>query len=420
MNSKKTAFSKITVVGIFSIILSLCPCHPVHLQADEVTVLIERLYQEDLIVRLSAAKALGEIKDARAVEPLVAILRDESSGSTAANALAKIGKPAVKPLVNSLREKKALVRRNAATALGKIKDASAVEPLIAALKDEDPLVRMNAASALGNMKSANAAEFLITALKDKSTLVRRNAATALGEMKNAHAVEPLMAALKDRDALVRSNAAAALGGMDIFCLLPVGCHLDHNVIVLIRELNDEDPMVRLSASKALGDIRDASAVEPLIATLGDRNCGNMAANALANIGKPSVEPLCEALKDGSVIARRNAATALGKIKDSSAAEPLIAVLKDEDLIVRRNAATALGQIQDPRAVESLITALRDKSPIVRRNAAIALGQIKDANAVEPLISALKDRDAIVRTKATTALGEIGKPAVEALIVNILY
>jgi HEAT repeat protein len=36
-----------------------------------------------------------------------------------------------------------------------------------------------------------------------------------------------------------------------------------------------------------------------------------------------------------------------------------------------------------------------------------------------LIASLKDRDAIVRMKAKTALGEIGKPAVEALIVNIL-
>lgn len=108
----------------------------------------------------------------------------------------------------------------------------------------------------------------------------------------------------------------------------------------------------------------------------------------ARIGKPSVEPLCAALKDYSAVTRRNAAIALGQIKDTSAVEPLIATLKDEDLIVRRNAATAVGQI-------------------------------KDARAAEPLIAVLKDKDAIVRTNAVTALREIGKPAVEALIVNIL-
>jgi HEAT repeat protein len=79
----------------------------------------------------------------------------------------------------------------------------------------------------------------------------------------------------------------------------------------------------------------------------------------------------------------------------------------------------LGQIKDARAAEPLIAALKDKSSIVRRDAAIALGQIKDACAVESLIAVMKDKDAIVRANAATALGEIGKPAVEALIVNIL-
>src|SRR4030042_6197793 len=125
MNSKNDASNKIVVIAIFSIILSLCLFHPVFLQADEVTVLIEKLNHEDLIVRLSAAKALGEIKDARAVKPLIATLKDERCGSTAANAMVKIGKPAVEPLMNALRDKKALVRRNAAIALGKIKDIQA-------------------------------------------------------------------------------------------------------------------------------------------------------------------------------------------------------------------------------------------------------------------------------------------------------
>jgi HEAT repeat protein len=228
-----------------------------------------------------------------------------------------------------------------------------------------------------------------------------------------------MAALKDEDAIVRMNAATALGEMDIFCLLPIGCHPEDHVIVLIRKLNHEDLIVRLSAIKTLGELKDAIAVDPLVATLRDKDCGCTAANALARIGKPSVESLCAALKDDSAIARRNAATALGKIKDTSAVEPLIATLKDEDLIVRRNAAAALGQIKDARAAEPLIAALKDKSSIVRRDAAIALGQIKDACAVESLIAVLKDKDAIVRANAATALGEIGKPAVEALIVNIL-
>jgi HEAT repeat protein len=190
---------------------SLCLFPIAYLQADEVTVLTQTLNHEDLIIRLSAIKALGEIKDARAVKPLIAALRDESCGCTAANALVKIGKPAVEPLIAALMDKDLIVRRNAVMALGGIKDASAVEPLIAALKDKDLIVRRNAVTALGQIKDAGAVEPLIAALKDESPIVRGNAATALGQIKDASAVEPLIAALKDRDAIVRTNATTALG-----------------------------------------------------------------------------------------------------------------------------------------------------------------------------------------------------------------
>jgi HEAT repeat protein len=176
--------------------------------------------------------------------------------------------------------------------------------------------------------------------------------------------------------------------MNVFCLLPVGCQQADDANALIQKLNHEDLIVRLSAIKTLGEIKDSIAVESLVATLGDRNCGCTAANALEKIGEPAVEPLITALKNG-------------------------------DIIVRRNAAKALGGIKDAGAIEPLIIALKDKSPIVRRNAAIALGQIKDSSSVEPLIAALKDEDAIVRNNAVTALGEIGKPAVEVLIVDTL-
>jgi HEAT repeat protein len=156
------------------------------------------------------------------------------------------------------------------------------------------------------------------------------------------------------------------------CLLPVGYLQAANVDELIQQLNQNDVIARLHAVKALGETKDARAVEPLIAVLKDDKCGLQAANALAKIGQPSVTPLCASLKADSPVARRNAAMALGKIKDSSTVKPLIAALNDEDLIVRRNAARALGEIHDNSAVEPLTAALKDDSPVVRRNAALAL------------------------------------------------
>jgi HEAT repeat protein len=172
-----------------------------------------------------------------------------------------------------------------------------------------------------------------------------------------------------------------------FCLLPIGYLQAANFDESVQQLKSEDLIVRLHATKALGDTRDARAVEPLIANLKDEKCGSTSANALAKIGKPAVEPLVVALKDNNPIVRRNAAVALGKIKDASAVNPLI-------------------------------TALKDENPIVRRNAAMALGEIKDTSAVEPLTAALKDDSPIVRKKAAIALKEMGKP--ETAVVDILY
>jgi HEAT repeat protein len=166
-----------------------------------------------------------------------------------------------------------------------------------------------------------------------------------------------------------------------FCLLFIGYLQAANIDDLTQQLKQEDVIVRLHAIKALGETKDARAVEPLIVVLKDSKCGLQAANALAKIGNHSVGHLITALKDESPIARRNAAMALGKIKDTSAVNPLIASLKDDNPIVRRNAARALGEINDSSAVEPLTAALKDNSPIVRRNAALALKEMGSSETV---------------------------------------
>jgi len=258
------------------------------------------------------------------------------------------------------------VRKNAAEALGKIKDPRAVEPLIEALKDKDFRVRWNAAEALGEIGDPKAVKPLIAALKDENSGVRSSAAFALGEIQDPRAVEPLIEALKDEDSDVRRRAATALGKIQD----------PRAVEPLIEALKDEDSGVRWRAAKALGEIGDPKAITPLIAALKDENSGvcSSAAFALGEIQDPkAVEPLIEALKDKDSWVRWNAAEALGKIKDPRVVEPLIEALKDEDSGVRWRAAKALGKIKDPRAVEPLIEALKD--PLSRDYVAKALEEI---------------------------------------------
>ncbi len=123
---------------------------------DEVSVLIHFLKDEDWYVRSNAAEALGEIGDARAVEPLIqALLGDESEGvrGEAAGALGHIGDArAVEPLIQALKDEDWWVRKEAAWALGKIGDERAIEPLTQALNDEEELVRAQAEAALEKIR----------------------------------------------------------------------------------------------------------------------------------------------------------------------------------------------------------------------------------------------------------------------------
>ncbi|GAH76877.1 unnamed protein product, partial [marine sediment metagenome] len=90
------------------------------------------------------------------------------------------------------------IRREAASALGKIGDKSAIEPLTKALDDEDKNIRREAASALGKIGDKSAIECLIKALKDEDKNVRREVVSALGKIGDKSAIEPLVEALNDR------------------------------------------------------------------------------------------------------------------------------------------------------------------------------------------------------------------------------
>jgi len=152
--------------------------------------------------KTTAAKALGEIRDTRAVEPLIQALQDAYFDE---DFFWETGE---------MESFSPWVRNAAAEALGKIGDARAVEPLIKALKSET--VRVNAAEALGNIGDIRAVEPLIKTLKDKDQFFRRKAVEALGKIGDARAVEPLSkAALKDRDRHVQKLAQKALNKIKV-------------------------------------------------------------------------------------------------------------------------------------------------------------------------------------------------------------
>jgi beta-lactamase regulating signal transducer with metallopeptidase domain len=198
-----------------------------------------------------------------------------------------------------------------------------------------------------------------------------------------------------------------------------------------------DSSKRAAANCALGKTGDASAIPYLIGSLGDDEAiaapvgcwssgdwsprletfkqpspGEEAAIALASFGKPAIESLVAALNDTNKSVRRNAAWAIGEIRDGdkidrgAALEVLIALLKDDDALVRRAAAFALSEIKDSRATQPLISALDDEDARVREMAANALGEMKASRAVQVLEGKTNDPDDRVRNMARWALDEI--------------
>lgn len=278
MKMIKTVSALSVVITVISIGVTGCyqPNIPKENIPHDVPIEIEEkikgLYSWNPLKRRNSVVQLGQLS-ARAVPAvpfLINILDDRiwlgwlgltRTNEEAVKALVKIGKPAVEPLIASLKSKNWRIRVRAALVLGEIKDSRAVEPLIAALKDKKHLIRASAVAALAKIDDPRAIEPLIIALKDEHPFVRVVASRELGKLKNLRAAGPLLDALRDEDIDVRRSVVKALVEMKD----------PRTVEPLIAALKDGNKGTRRGAAISLGAIKDPRAIEPLIAALKDES-----------------------------------------------------------------------------------------------------------------------------------------------------
>jgi len=258
----------------------------------DVKGLIRLLNHRNPDVQYEAAGALGDIRDPGAVEPLATVLKnDEFSGVRwkAAEALSKLGSPAVPALIGALRHDDDDVRWKAAVALGEIGDPQAIEPLILLLCDEDRFVKSHAALALGSIGEP-AVNPLLRALREGDGNLRWGAAIALGKIRDPRSIEPLIRALADKYENVRAESASSLATIGKPALGP-----------LLQFLKFSDGPERLEVVTALGELQDTDAIQPLIQMLenADEDERKAIADALDAILIPTVEPLVRKLRNGS-------------------------------------------------------------------------------------------------------------------------
>jgi hypothetical protein len=166
------------------------------------SLLVENLMAE--IVRASdrndperterAAKELGEI-GVRALPHLAQAVRigDDVVAKRFAAVVARIGPPAVPPLIDLLPREAARTRIRWIDVLGDIGDPRAAPALARECRShEDWRVRASAAAALGRTGGSGALEALLGASRDSDPFVRARAAASLGKLGDARAVDALV------------------------------------------------------------------------------------------------------------------------------------------------------------------------------------------------------------------------------------
>ena len=154
------------------------------LEAASLTSLLSALRHSEWQARASASRKLGKLGERAGLEPLVAILMQDSV---------------------------AAVRASAARALGELDQYDLVEPLIAALDDPADYVKEAAAWALGELGAKMTTSTPLECLLNcNNSTVRASAIRALGKRMTQTSTSIFLVALEDPDWLVREMAALML------------------------------------------------------------------------------------------------------------------------------------------------------------------------------------------------------------------
>ena len=159
---------------------------------------ILKLESEDGEERVTAINALSEKHNVETIRLLISLLKEDTSAQFRECACGILGKlkaeNAVDVLIKCLNDPDDGVIYHAALALGDIKDSKAVNPILRKLKGKknNPIFRSELIVALGNIGDDRVVGPLIHVLRnDEDKFVRHQAARALGKLKNKKAIGPL-------------------------------------------------------------------------------------------------------------------------------------------------------------------------------------------------------------------------------------
>jgi HEAT repeat protein len=393
--------------------------------ARAVTALMEALQDDDTNVRYHVIEALGKLKATEAVDPLVEIVeaKDFFLSFAALDALAKIGNVSVAPRIVPLLEDE-LLREPAINLLGQLGDDTVVPPLATLLNTPSAPADLiaDALAAISDRYEKEYAEgiyiadltvreisptgiqSLLDALETPGKQNLRSIAMVLGWLKRPgveRALTRLMGREDLRDEIIEALVRHGRATLDL----------------LIAQLGAEDLEVRRAAVVALGRIGDMKATRAVVDKLSDESLTIEAANALARIGDPdAVDGLLNLVGNNDASIRQAAVSALNSLVPPSP-ERIIPLLNDPDPNVRESAVKIAGYFGYPESVNHLLKLCDDTVEQVRCAAIEHLPYLDDERVFDVLAQAIKEETPKVRAAAARALGNMDNPQVVQKLVE---
>lgn len=222
------------------------------------------------------------------------------------------------------------VRREAATALGRMRSPAASEALIRLATQQPELVEEETLEALGECGQASASATIAAYLEHPSSILRRAAAKALGRLRSPDAIEPLRAVVNEPgDPDLRRAALQALRSLGA-----------HDPDLYADALLDQHPSIRIAAAEAVSElgISDLAPTVRLSLQWYQDEASSELAYALGSIGEPhDLEPILKAadITLGKTKTRRclqGAAKLFGIEKDFYRLLALDEVTRDTELL----------------------------------------------------------------------------------------
>lgn len=368
------------------------------------------LRDESWVMRRGAATVLGRI-GSEAVVPLSAVLREENEDARywAIQALGGIGRQAVRPLIRFLDDSSWNVRRNAAEALIECGE-DVVADLFRSLEDESGVSedRIYWSSYILEHMGAQVLPGVCDAMRSGVEAVRRVATGLLGIHADRDDVLPILTdALHDESTAVRLMAIKAVGRSG-----------RRELISELMNLRQVELETRLVVAENIGRLGGAEAREALRDFLADESWLVRRAVLTGICHQPralSLQSITPLLHDPVSVIVNLAVRILGLRGEKSAVESLVPLL--DDINHRRDVLDALGRIGGTQAEASLIRFARDADQRIRECVAAGLAQSDSRAAQDVLTELLDDPFWNVRRAAAEALNRREESAPEAEILE---